>query len=246
MTPISTYIGQFFAGGVDPWMPHLILVLAAVIGGLAVGVGIIWEAARGGHLRTLPTLIVSIGVVAEAAATVILFVFDEGISRAQQAKIESAQIELFIADAKLRPRVLSIDEQKDIENGVRGISAKVFIVSPTGNAFASSIILPLMKAHVIPIPVTSRPGDMPAFPIRLSCPGDAVTCNHDPLYLALKKAGLWVAITSDRRIPNPAEEPVLINALPGTYILWIASGQTAWDDQREITKELLSTFGKGR
>lgn len=47
---ILTYVGQFFSGGVDPSIPHLILIFAAVIGGLAVGAGIIWEAAREGHL----------------------------------------------------------------------------------------------------------------------------------------------------------------------------------------------------
>jgi hypothetical protein len=88
---ISTYIGHFFSGGVDPTIPHLILILVVVAGGLLVGGGIIWEAARDGHLWALPTACVFIGVVAEAAATVILFEFDEGISQHQESIIEAQQ-----------------------------------------------------------------------------------------------------------------------------------------------------------
>jgi hypothetical protein len=88
---ISTYIGQFFSGGVDPAMPHLLLILAVVVGGFAVGAGIIWEAARSGHLWTLPTALVFLGVVVEAAATIILFEFDEGISQSQQSTISAQQ-----------------------------------------------------------------------------------------------------------------------------------------------------------
>ena len=72
-------------------MPHLVLILLAVIGGLAVGGGIIWEASRSGHLWTLPTAFVFFGVAIEAAATVILFEFDEGISRNQQSIIDVQQ-----------------------------------------------------------------------------------------------------------------------------------------------------------
>jgi hypothetical protein len=67
------YISQFFSGGVDPSVPHCVLILLTVVGGVAVGGGIIWEAAKGGHLWTLPTLVVFFGVVIEATATVILF-----------------------------------------------------------------------------------------------------------------------------------------------------------------------------
>jgi hypothetical protein len=87
VAPFSTYIGHFFSGDVDPTAPHAVLIAAAVIGGLLVGIGIIWEAARDGHLWTLPTACVLIGVIVEAGATVVLFEFDEGITHAQQAQI---------------------------------------------------------------------------------------------------------------------------------------------------------------
>lgn len=101
---ISTYIGEFFFGGVDPSMPHLVLILAAIAGGLAVGGGIIWEAARAGHLYTLPTALVFFGVIIEAAATVILFEFDEGISRHQQFIIEVQNDKIIALEKQLAKR----------------------------------------------------------------------------------------------------------------------------------------------
>jgi hypothetical protein len=112
----STYIGHFFSGGVPESTPHVVLILLAVAGGAAVGAGIIWEAKRGGHLWTLPTALVFLGVVVEAAATVILLEFDEGISRDQQATIGAQQSKIIalerglkIAEMNLSDRVVSGD-----------------------------------------------------------------------------------------------------------------------------------------
>jgi hypothetical protein len=85
-----------------------VLILLTVTGGLAVGVGIIWEAQRGGHLWTLPTLFVFFGVVIEAAATVILFEFDEGISHAQQALIDSQQSTIISLEKAAAPRNIEV------------------------------------------------------------------------------------------------------------------------------------------
>ena len=112
MAATSTYIGQFFSGGVPASTPHLALILSAVAGGLAVGIGIIWEAKRSGHLWTWPTAFVFLGVVVEAAATVILLEFDEGISRAQQSKV-------IALETRLAPRELSTDQEKSIGDLVR-------------------------------------------------------------------------------------------------------------------------------
>lgn len=115
---ISTYIGQFFSGEVDASTPHLVLILAAVIGGIAVGIGIIWEGARGGHLWTLPTLIVVLGVVVEAGATVILLEFDESISRSQQSKI-------VMLETRIAQRELTDDQIKALEDACAAVPASV-------------------------------------------------------------------------------------------------------------------------
>ncbi len=107
---ICAYIGQFFSGGVDPSTPHLVLIIAAVVGGAAVGIGIIWESARDGHLWALPTGLVLIGVIVEAAATVILFEFDEGISRSQQSTIVLQQRKIVALEWMLRPRSVILSD----------------------------------------------------------------------------------------------------------------------------------------
>lgn len=132
---ISAYASQFFSGGVDPSEPHFWLIFAAVVGGLAVGAGIVWEETRRGNLWSLPTLLVILGVIIEASATVILFEFDEGISRSQQSQIvkatdrasdaeydagvaneRAAQLESknLALEAQIKPRDLSDDEIKRI------------------------------------------------------------------------------------------------------------------------------------
>ncbi len=84
---ISTYISQFFSGGVDPSGPHFWLISLTVVGGVFVAAGIICEEWRAGHLWSLTTMLVVLGIVIEAGATIVLFEFDEGISRAQQDRI---------------------------------------------------------------------------------------------------------------------------------------------------------------
>jgi hypothetical protein len=78
-----TYVSAFFSGSVDPFWSHFILIGLTVLGGVAVGVGIIMESEK----WSVATVLVVIGVATEAIFTIILFRFDEGISLEQQAKI---------------------------------------------------------------------------------------------------------------------------------------------------------------
>jgi len=149
---ISTYIGQFFSGGVDPSTPHLVLILAAVAGGLAVGAGIIWEAARGGHLWTVPTACVFFGVIIEAAATIFLFEFDEGISRHQQSIVDAQQSVIRSQNNEiisLEPRILTKDQYEDIA-AIKGELPKIGLVWQVGciecETFMAQLILPLFSS----------------------------------------------------------------------------------------------------
>jgi hypothetical protein len=110
---ICTYIAQFFSGEVEASTPHLVLILVTVTGGMAVGGGIIWEANRSGHLCTWPTALVFFGVIIEAAATVVLFEFDEGITRAQQSTIETQKSTIIALETKLRPRSSLLQEHEE-------------------------------------------------------------------------------------------------------------------------------------
>jgi hypothetical protein len=183
VAPISTYIGQFFSGAVDPSTPHLVLILAAVIGGLAVGIGIICEAARSGHLWTLPTVFVFFGVVIEAAATVILFEFDEGISQAQQSKI----IEL---TARLAPRRILPEQQKEISGSLKNLAKPSFaftivpapesarLMLDIGNALEAAGWTWVEFPHGVVYPIADKPAVNTNFALTATDVGIQVPVQH--------------------------------------------------------------------
>ncbi|HML06775.1 MAG TPA: hypothetical protein VK430_01440 [Xanthobacteraceae bacterium] len=89
---MPTYLSPLLSGDQD--VLRWALLGGAVTGGLAVGIGIFWEA----HKLTAATALVLVGVVVEAICTIFLFVIDESISRQQKE-----QIEQMLAHRKLGP-----------------------------------------------------------------------------------------------------------------------------------------------
>jgi len=65
------------------------LIFGAVLGGILVGIGIIWEAKK----FDAATATVFVGIVIEAVCTIFLFVTDEGISRTQAIENCGTRIE---------------------------------------------------------------------------------------------------------------------------------------------------------
>jgi hypothetical protein len=90
-------MSQFFGGTLNPTWPHAILIAGTIIGGVFVGLGVILEAPK---ILSIPVAAVFVGVVIEAACTLLLFGFDEGISSAQQSKI-------IALETRIAPRGLS-------------------------------------------------------------------------------------------------------------------------------------------
>jgi hypothetical protein len=84
-------MSQFFGGALDPTWPHAVLIAGSIIGGALVGLGVILEAPK---ILSIPVAAVFIGIVIEAACTLLLFGFDEGISGAQQSTIEGQRSEI--------------------------------------------------------------------------------------------------------------------------------------------------------
>jgi uncharacterized membrane protein len=108
-----TYLSAALSGAVNPFWPHLVLLAVSVLAGAGVGLGIIFEAPEysSGTHRIAQRLVIA-GVILESICTVSLFVFDEGISNAQQAKlIERAETERAMIE-QLKPRTLK-PEQHD-------------------------------------------------------------------------------------------------------------------------------------
>jgi hypothetical protein len=126
-----TYLSDFPSGTADPFWPHVILLSVSVVASFAVGAGIIFEAPKYSEFvhRVAIGLIIA-GVVIEAACTIFLFVFDEGISSAQQSKI-------IALETKLAPRTLSDSEVAEIAATLHRFSAPEFTIGSYGGEAAA-------------------------------------------------------------------------------------------------------------
>jgi hypothetical protein len=103
---------------------HLWLLGLAVFSTFVVAKGIIWE--HGSlEVREIADKLVIWGVIAEAACTVLLFIFDEGISHAQQSKIVA--VEARIAEF-LEPRKLSQGQKDRISQLIKRFPPVSFVV----------------------------------------------------------------------------------------------------------------------
>jgi hypothetical protein len=138
MAAIPTYLSAALSGGVDPFWPHLVLLSVSVLCGIAVGAGIIFEAPEYSSAthRKAKWLVIS-GVAVEAVCTVCLFVFDEGISGAQQDKI-------IMLEQRLAPRSLDAEQRARIIGRIAPFGGTHFVgyvaTSPEPLALAHQII----------------------------------------------------------------------------------------------------------
>lgn len=95
INPIRRYIGAFASGGVAPFWTHLILLGGAILAEISVAVGILLESPQEKTLRERIGMgLVLGGVAVSAIFTIGLFVFDEGISNAQQSDISVVTAQL--------------------------------------------------------------------------------------------------------------------------------------------------------
>jgi hypothetical protein len=83
-----TYVNAFFSGELDPLLTHIVLLGGAIAAEFAVAIGIVLETPKEKTLREWIGMILVLGGVSVGALfTISLFIFDEGISTAQQSKI---------------------------------------------------------------------------------------------------------------------------------------------------------------
>lgn len=101
----------FFSGSFDPFWPHAILLTVAIAASFAVAAGIVMENPK----WSLANALVVGGVAIEAACTLLLFGFDEGISGKLQSKVVIATDRATDAGEALAefmlPRSLSGEQQ---------------------------------------------------------------------------------------------------------------------------------------
>jgi len=144
-----SYISQFFGGTLDPTWPHVVLIAGTIIGGVLVGIGVILEAPK---IFSVPVAAVFVGIVIEAACTLLLFGFDEGISSTQQSKI----VEL---ENRLAERTLTADQQRGITNAFAkfpplNFSMVTYPGNPESVNLARQIESALKSANWTPVPAS--------------------------------------------------------------------------------------------
>jgi hypothetical protein len=80
---------------------------------------------------SVATILVVMGVAVEAAFTIVLFVFDEGISAAQKSTIEAEQSKIIALEKQIAPRDLLPEQQKTVADKIRSFSGMHFDLSMT-------------------------------------------------------------------------------------------------------------------
>lgn len=158
-----TYMSRFLSGDLEPFWPHVTLLSLAVLASIAVGGGIIFERPKyPPSVHRVAFWLVVGGIAIEAVCTIFLFVFDEGISNAQQSKIVALDRQLL----QIRfPR--SLDTEK-FKSGIAEIPSQVFEVfydrgAADGQNLAFQIFVALHIAgwktdQKLPAPLTPQVG----------------------------------------------------------------------------------------
>jgi hypothetical protein len=119
------YVSKFTSGGLEPFWPHFVLLTFSVVGSVAVGVGILLERPKySAAVHRIATGLVISGVVVEAICTIALFVFDEGISQAQQSKIIALEAQL---TGFLEPRKLTQGQKTRIIQAIKPFPPVSFV-----------------------------------------------------------------------------------------------------------------------
>lgn len=174
---------------------HVLLISIAVFSTYVVAKGIIWEHGPL-EVRHVADKLVVWGVIAEAVCTVLLFVFDEGISATQKARID-AQQETIIALLRVAPRIVSGSEQKRIRDKLKPFGPLVVAIGSTP---------PL--THTLDIEsVESQMADLfRSAGWRSNAPGTAWNVEND------RPSGIWISVR-EGEIGAAAAADILVSEL---------------------------------
>jgi hypothetical protein len=103
------YFNAFIDAKLEPFKTHIVLISVIAAAELSLGVGIWLESPKKKSFREWFGLCLVLGgCVASAIVTVALVVFDEGISRNQQADIKSLTQENILLNIRATPRELDV------------------------------------------------------------------------------------------------------------------------------------------
>ena len=229
-------MSEFFSGSLDPFWPHSVLLTAAIVASFVVAAGIVLE----NPTISLANVLVVSGVAIEAACTLLLFGFDEGMSKAQQSKIALLDTELLRVRS---PRWLKSDvfDKEIAEIRPKGDAEILYDPAASDGMFIGIPIAAAMSIagwHIlpngVPIRLSSPSPDDPLAQYKNSAQaaggqpwGISVVTNaaHDPgnktpgtaLMLALAKAlpsGTQVSLGADSKMPSGRLRVVIGQRLP--------------------------------
>jgi hypothetical protein len=156
---ILTYASKIGSGELSAGWPHFWLLSISVLASFMVGAGILLERPEYSAFHKIAFWLVIVGIAVEACCTIFLFVFDEGISNAQQSKIADLDTQLIARTKELlavrrqtADRSLSDEEQKSLTNALSpfsGQAAKIvlFPVNFETNWISGQIYGAMLNAH---------------------------------------------------------------------------------------------------
>ena len=159
-----TYVSRFLSGELEPFWPHVTLLSLAVLASIAVGGGIIFERPKyPPSVHRVAFWLVVGGIAVEAVCTIFLFVFDEGISNAQQSTILAQNKEIIDLRKLTAVRDITLDDVKRTSAELAKYSGQpakivVFPVNFESNWIAGRLYEILLGAHWKVMPPESREG----------------------------------------------------------------------------------------
>jgi len=166
LAAMLNYINDFLSGGVEPFWPHVALLSFSVAASVAVGAGIIFEGPKfSASIHRIAFWLVVVGIAVEALCTIFLFVFDEGISNAQQSKIDAQQLKIIALETRLAPRALGKAGREKLAASLKRFAGQKFsgVVArsvPDASNFWSEVVESLSEAKwqlVLPAGDCCRP-----------------------------------------------------------------------------------------
>jgi hypothetical protein len=207
MASMLAYFSAVWAGEADPLWPHVVLLSVSIISAFTVGAGILLESPKySDSVHRVATWLVLGGIAVESLCTVLLFVFDERVSGAQQSKI-------IALETRIAPRILTT-AQSDVIQTLRSKVPAVFVLSSPDiepAMFSAQLQASLVDAGISVNPIPALPGDR--FVGAQICFSDDEDPKQNPLWNVLSDIGMNPATDcsiKDRLQSIPKGVPVIV------------------------------------
>jgi hypothetical protein len=143
MNPAIAYFRAFTDGNLDSFTTHIVLIGVIGVAEISLGIGIWLESPQDKKFREWFGLFLVLGgCIASVIFTVLLLIFDEGISRTQQSRIDGQQTiiesqnDKIVALLRIAPRILPAPDQ--IAQKLKSFAplvAQVGTTNPLNHAF---------------------------------------------------------------------------------------------------------------